>query len=131
MSTIEAVFAPDAAPESLSAAALAVDRLGSCSADYDNLTDAELLAGQRDLARARAVLDTRSAWAAKAVARRSRPELGQAGLAKQQGFLTPDALIQDLTGSTKAEARKLVDVGRMLDDTETAEAAALPWHAPI
>ena len=63
MSTIEAVFAPSAAPESLSEAALAVDRLGTCSADYDSLTDAELLDGQREIARARAVLDTRSAWA--------------------------------------------------------------------
>ena len=142
MSTIEAVSAPGAAAESLSAAALAVDRLGSCSADYDSLTDAELLAGQRDIARAHALLDTRAAWAAKAVAERSRPELGQAGLASQQGFLSPDALIQDLTGSTKAEARKLFDVGRMLADTEAAKAAdspdclfdtpvLLPWHAPI
>jgi len=33
-------------------------------------------------------------------------------------------LIQKLTGSTKAEARRLVDVGRMLADNEAAAAQA-------
>jgi len=61
---------------------------------------------------------------AKTLAQRSRWELGQSGLAAQQGFLNPEALIQDLTGSTKVESRKLVGVGRMLAEAEEAQARA-------
>ena len=99
------------AADSLVAAVAAVEGLGACSADYDALSDAELLAGQRDLARLRGLVETRSVWLAKTLAHRSRPELGQQGLAARQGFLSPDELIQTLTGSTRADARKLVDVG--------------------
>ncbi|WP_166785651.1 MULTISPECIES: DUF222 domain-containing protein [Cryobacterium] len=42
---------------------------------------------------------------------------GHSGLAAQQGFLSPEALIQNSTGSTKNEAFKLV--------------AKVPWRAPI
>jgi hypothetical protein len=122
--------APDAVPEaavtadSLVAAVEAVEHLGSCSTDYDALSDTELLAGQRELARLGRLVETRQAWMAKALAHRSRPELGQQGLAAQQGFLSPDELIQNMTGSTRKDAQKLVGVGRMLADTEAADAAA-------
>jgi hypothetical protein len=132
-------------------------RWGASSADYDALTDADALAGQRSLARLQRELDTHKAWMAKTLAQRSRWELGQSGLAAQQGHLSPESLIQTLTGGTKAESRKLVDVGRMLTeieeaDTQNAEAARglptggsdpdavdsarptpvpAPWHAPI
>ena len=134
MSTIADVFAPGTAPgtvpgvavpaDSLGAAVEAVEHLGACSADYDALTDAELIAGQKDLARLRQLVETRQTWMAKTLQHRSRPELGQRGLAQQQGFLTPADLIQGLTGSTRQDARKLADVGRMLADTEAADAAA-------
>jgi len=134
MSTIADTFtsgpAFDAAPEagvaadSLVAAVEAVEHLGSCSTDYDALSDAELLAGQRELARLGRLVETRQAWMAKALAHRSRPELGQQGLAAQQGFLSPDELIQTMTGVTRKDAQKLVGVGRMLADTEAADAAA-------
>jgi len=110
--------------DSLLAAADAVTRFGACSADFDALPDAELLAAQREITRLQALTTTRSVWVAKAVAHRSRPELGQSGLAAQQGFLNPGDLMQDLTGASKADARKLADVGRMLADSEAAEAAA-------
>ncbi|WP_165788972.1 HNH endonuclease signature motif containing protein [Cryobacterium zongtaii] len=132
--TIVAVSEPGSAPDgtaptaplpgSLSAAVEAVEHLGACSADYDALSDAELIAGQRDLARLRGLVETRSVWLAKTLAHRSRRELGQQGLAARQGFLSPADLIQTLTGSTRADARKLVDVGTMLGDTEVAQAAA-------
>jgi hypothetical protein len=99
-----------------------VARLGSCSADYDALSDVEALAGQKILAQAQHELDTRKAWMAKTLAQRSRWELGQAGLAAQQGFRSPEDLIQKLTGTTRAESRKLVGVGRMLAETEEADA---------
>jgi len=139
MSTIEDIStsdpAPDAVPEagvaadSLVAAVEAVEHLGSCSTDYDALSDTELLAGQRELARLGRLVETRQAWMAKALAHRSRPELGQQGLAAQQGFLSPDELIQTMTGSTRKDAQKLVGVGRMLADTEAADAAAAAEQA--
>ncbi|TFD26320.1 DUF222 domain-containing protein [Cryobacterium cryoconiti] len=129
----------------------AVARLGSSCADYEALPDAEVLAGQKQIAAARRLLDTRSAWMAATIARRSRPELGHSGLAAQQGFLSPEALIQTVTGSTKNDAFKFVAVGTMMADAEAAEklveaavespdadpaavaefVAKLPWQAPI
>jgi len=139
MSTIEDIStsgpAFDAAPEagvaadSLVSAVEAVEHLGTCSTDYDALSDAELLAGQRELARLVRLVETRQAWMAKALAHRSRPELGQQGLAAQQGFLSPDELIQTMTGVTRKDAQKLVGVGRMLADTEAADAAAAEEQA--
>ncbi|PXA67394.1 HNH endonuclease signature motif containing protein [Cryobacterium arcticum] len=111
-----------AAGSELVAAAGQVARLGRCSTDYDRLSDADALAGQRTLARLQHELDTRKAWMAKTLAQRSRWELGQEGLAKKHGYLSPEDLIQNLTGATKADTRKLVDVGRMLAETEAADA---------
>ncbi|PXA70784.1 HNH endonuclease signature motif containing protein [Cryobacterium arcticum] len=138
MSTIADTFDPGTPPESsvpvvagaespadaLLAAADAVARLGDCSADFDALPDADLLAAQREITRLQTLTTTRSVWVATAIAERSRPELGQKGLAKQQGFLNPGDLMQDLTGASKADAHKLIDVGRMLADSAAAEAAA-------
>ncbi|WP_130177823.1 HNH endonuclease signature motif containing protein [Cryobacterium sp. SO1] len=118
-----AALSADSLPRPLIAAVEAVEHLGACSADYDALSDAELIAGQKDLARLRGLVETRSVWLAKTLAHRSRPELGQRGLAARQGFLSPAELIQTLTGSTRADARKLVDVGTMLGDAEAAQAA--------
>ncbi|TFC83864.1 DUF222 domain-containing protein [Cryobacterium cheniae] len=129
----------------------AVARLGASCADYEALADAEVLAGQKQIAAARRLLDTRSAWMAATIARRSRPELGHSGLAAQQGFLSPEALIQKWTGSSKGDAYKLVAVGTMMADTEAADKlveaavgsptadaadiaefeAKVPWQAPI
>jgi hypothetical protein len=77
----------------------------------------------------RQLVETRQTWMAKTLQHRSRPELGQQGLAQQQGFLTPADLIQDFTGSTRQDARKLIDVGRMLADTEAADAATADQEA--
>lgn len=129
MSTIADTFGPGTPPgpsapaDALLVAAGAVARFGASSADFDALTDPELLAAQRDITRLQSLTATRSVWVAKAVAERSRPELGQQGLARQQGFLSAGDLMQDLTGSSKADAWKLVDVGRMLTATDAAEAA--------
>jgi hypothetical protein len=122
-STIADTFA-GSGDDALVDAAGEVARLGSCSSDYDALSDAAVLAGQKTLAQAQRELDTRKAWMAKTLSQRSRWELGQSGLAAQQGFLNPEALIQELTGTTKVESRKLVGVGRMLAEAEEAQAQA-------
>ena len=107
--------------EDLRQATDAVARLGSSCADYEALADAKVLAGQSQIAAARRLLDTRSAWMAATIARRSRPELGHSGLAAQQGFLSPETLIQKSTGSTRNDAYKLLAVGTMMADAEAAE----------
>jgi hypothetical protein len=138
--------------EELRQAADAVAVLGSSSADLAALPDAEALAGQRRIADLLRLSNTFAAWMAATIAERSRPELGHSGLAAQQGFLSPEALIQNWTGSSKGDAYKLVAVGTMMADTEAAERlveAALdspdgepvgdpvallglvPWQAPI
>ncbi|WP_166785077.1 DUF222 domain-containing protein [Cryobacterium sp. Hz7] len=110
------------------------------------------------MAGARRLLDTYAALMAATIARRSRPELGHSGLAAQQGFLSPEALIQNWTGSSMGDAYKLVAVGTMMADTEAADSwskrrsrrsrrptpdadadavdvaaftARVPWQAPI
>ncbi|WP_104102799.1 hypothetical protein [Cryobacterium sp. M96] len=107
--------------DDLRQAADAVALLGSSSADLAALPDAEALAGQKRIACARRLLDTYAALMAATIARRSRPELGHSGLAAQQGFLSPEALIQNWTGSSKGDAYKLVAVGTMMADTEAAD----------
>ncbi|TFC88004.1 DUF222 domain-containing protein [Cryobacterium sinapicolor] len=137
--------------EDLRQAADAVALLGSSSADLAALPDADVLTGQTRIASARRLLDTYSVWMAATIAERSRPELGHSGLAAQQGFLSPEALIQKWTGSSKGDAYKLVAVGTMMADAEAAEKrveaalsspdrdaaevagfeAKVPWQAPI
>ncbi|KQP56831.1 hypothetical protein ASF51_02725 [Agreia sp. Leaf283] len=51
---------------------------------------------------------------------RSRRELGGAGLAKAEGFANPQTLIAALTGSTKADARKIDHLGKSLMDASPA-----------
>src|SRR5512141_4693 len=106
--------------EELRQAADAVAVLGSSSADLASLPDAEVLAGQKRIANLMRVGNTFAAWMAATIAERSRPELGQSGLAAQQGFLSPEALIQNSAGSSKSDAHKLVAVGTMMADTEAA-----------
>ena len=115
--------------DGLLAAVQSVSALGVTRADYAALADAEVLAGQKALAVLERELDTRKAWMAGVLAERSRYELGQSGLAAQQGYLSPEALIQDLTGGSKNDAYKLVRVGAMLAETEAAETAAAAARA--
>jgi hypothetical protein len=107
--------------DQLRQAADAVARLGCSSADLESLPDAAVLTGQRQIAEARRLVETYAAWMAATIARRSRPELGHSGLAAQQGFLSPEAMIQNVTGSSRNDAYKLVAVGTMLAQTEAAD----------
>ncbi|MBG6056892.1 hypothetical protein RCH16_000078 [Cryobacterium sp. MP_M5] len=110
--------------EQLRQAADAVALLGCSSADLAALPDAAVLTGQREIAEARRLLEMYAAWMAATIADRSRPELGHSGLAAQQGFLSPEAMIQKVTGSSKNEAFKLVAVGTMLAQAEAADRQA-------
>ncbi|MCI4657411.1 HNH endonuclease signature motif containing protein [Cryobacterium zhongshanensis] len=102
----------------------AVAALGRSSADYDALSDEQVLAGHALIADSRRALETRAAWMAATLARRSRPELGGKGLAARKGFRTPEDLLQTISGSSKGDAVKLLGVGRLVAETDAAEKAA-------
>jgi len=115
------------APASASVTVLvpdAVAALGASSADYDALSDEQVLAGQALIADSRRALETCAAWMAATLARRSRPELGGQGLAARQGFRSPEDLLQGISGSSKGDAAKFLAVGRLLAETDAAEKAA-------
>ena len=70
--------------------------------DLARLGDDELLAVQVDIAAARRKVDAAAAAVASEIARRSRPDLGYAGLAQRTGARTPDRLIASVTGCRSA-----------------------------
>ncbi|WP_345751742.1 HNH endonuclease signature motif containing protein [Microbacterium rhizophilus] len=77
--------------------------------------------------------------AAGVVASRSAREVGHGGLAQSRGHRNAVTLVQELSGSTRAEAVKHVRLGEALLEAVLAERAqveieperAAPWHAPI
>lgn len=77
-------------------------------------------------------------------ARRSSREAGHGGMAQKRGHRNTASLVQELTGSTKADAAKHVRLGESLLDaavpvvptaTEDEEHVSVdlaePWHAPL
>lgn len=92
--------------------------------ELQSLTDAELLAVQADIAAWCRQGAAAAALVAGEVARRCAVGLGQDGLAQRAGLRTPEALIQQVTGVTRVEARGLLRVGEMLT-------AGAPWLAEV
>ncbi|MEV7632890.1 DUF222 domain-containing protein [Microbacterium sp. NPDC089318] len=75
--------------------------------------------------------------AAGVIAARSTRDAGQSGLAQSRGHRTAASLLQDLTGSTKADAARKVRVGESLltsapaVEMPDAEPPAPAWDAPL
>lgn len=82
--------------------------------------------------------------ASGAVAARSSRESGHGGLAQKRGHRSAVSLIQDLTGTSRADASKQVRLGESLaaalgggsaagreTDAEPVSAPARPWHAAL
>jgi hypothetical protein len=120
----------------LIASADALAALGGSSADIDALDDASLLAGQRLFSDLQRLTQTYAVWIAAAIARRSDHSLGYEGLAKKNGFISPEALIQAVSGGTKADSVKFVQLGEMValadDAAKSPELADLArWQTPI
>jgi len=80
------------------------------------LSDEALMQTQRSLAEIRRRVDAWSASVAAEIARRSRHELGEAGLARRLGARTPELLVQRLSGTTTHEAHTMVRVGTLLSE---------------
>ena len=89
------------------------------------VSDAELIALQQAHAEIRRIVDARQAHLAGIVARRSRPELGQSGLAQRTGARTPEQFVQQVTGVSRREAGTMVRVGALID-AATSVPGALP-----
>ena len=80
----------------------------------ETLSDEALMAAQRSLAEVRRRVDAWSAAVAAEISRRSRHELGEAGLARRLGARTPELLVQRLSGASTHEAHTMVRVGAMI-----------------
>ncbi|MDQ1526143.1 MAG: hypothetical protein QOG18_756, partial [Microbacteriaceae bacterium] len=115
---------------SLDAVVSASQRVASQSAAAHELSAKALIAAQGAIAGARRDLDASAAVVAGQIALRSRPEAGHAGLAQQEGFRTPEALVQHATGSTAREAMTLVRVGGMIRDSMIHDSTANETGAP-
>lgn len=76
-----------------------------------DLTRAELLQASDAIGVLQRCLDGVHAELAAAIAHESRPELGAASLAKQQGFRNPAAMIASTVGGSTGDAARLVKVG--------------------
>lgn len=105
-------------PKALESVVASVDALVAawCAADVagevvDASGAAPLVRLNAAVAEAKRVLDAAHAEVAARIARASRPELGRAGLARAQGFRTPEAMISAATGANPGSSRKLVKVG--------------------
>ncbi|HEY5320842.1 MAG TPA: DUF222 domain-containing protein, partial [Galbitalea sp.] len=115
---------------SLLESAAAVAALGGGQGDIDLLDDASVLAGLALVREHEQHLQAYKLWLATAVTRRSSYELGYSGLARRNGAATPGLLIQSISGSTMAEANKLVQLGAMTIEVEDAAARASLDSAP-
>ena len=135
--------APAPAPAALADTAAALAAFGLGFDDIDVLDDDSLLAAQRvhtELVRA---VETYAVWIASAIAKRSTHPQGYSGLAKKNGFLTAEELIQSISGATSADTKKLVQMGRIVGgaagttsshafgDESAGQGEALPWRAVV
>lgn len=89
--------------------------------DLAALSDSALLAAVSDLEAAGRQIDVAKARYSSEVARRSRRELGNAGLAAQQGFLSAETLLRSVTRTGLREAARRIRVGALLTDVAAAE----------
>ncbi len=102
----------------------ALAQVAATLASVAGLASDELLDLQSAVGEHGRVLARLSTLAAGEIARRSHRDLGYSGLAQSTGFRTAEDLIQSVTGSTRAEATKLVRVGAIMQSSEG-------WYAPL
>lgn len=101
----------------------ALEGLSRSAAEYQQLTDAELLQLSTITASIHRLSSTHSTLVAGDIARRSARELGYEGLAQRSGFRSPEELLR-ATGATATEASRAVRVGTLVHDTR-------PWMQPV
>ncbi|MCU1407738.1 MAG: endonuclease [Glaciihabitans sp.] len=102
--------------------ATAVAAFGGSATEVDALDDERVMAGYKASVAHQRKMESVTAWYAASIARRSARELGNAGLARTEGFPNAEALIQATSGSSWQDAAKLVKIGTMMADVDTAAA---------
>jgi hypothetical protein len=105
--------------ESFASTAQSVVALGLDSAGLAALPDDALLAAHSVLADHRRHADAYAAWLAGEIARRSSKDAGYSGLAQRKGFGSAEAMLQNLSPVTRAEATRLVATGALMSATPT------------
>jgi hypothetical protein len=107
------------------------------------LTTDELKTFMRLASAAKNAADRVLACGAAEIHRRSRRELGPAGLAKAEGHVNPQTMIAQLTGCSRNEAKKIDSLGRSLmqasplprpaevPDPDHEIQVSAPWHAAL
>jgi hypothetical protein len=88
--------------------------------DLSTLSSEQLKTFMRLAATLRHEVDRVLACGSAEINQRSRREYGAGGLAKSEGYVNPQSLIAALTGSTKADARKIDHLGKSLMDASPA-----------
>lgn len=109
------------------ATAAVVAQLG----EFSVMGDEALLSAQRSIGEHQRRLDLIAARSAAEIARRSSAELGFSGLARRNGFVNAEALLQSVTGSTRAEAVKFVRVGELMTVPASSDTGELTWQAAL
>ena len=118
---------------------------GLDAASFAGLSDGEVQAGFTAITLLQGEVAKCQALSAAEIARRSDRALGRDGLAWRAGHVNPEAMLQFLGGGSRVEARRLVEVGTMMAQTQAAHeldrlnehnpALALPvqppWHGPL
>lgn len=107
--------------------------------DIASLDAHALVSAQAAVAQARRGVEVLMSALAAETARRSAPEL-RGGLAKDQGFRSPQQMIANVTGGSLADARRLMEAGGALLEpeeivvsnasAEAGEASAVPTPTP-
>ncbi|SDS34701.1 HNH endonuclease [Microterricola viridarii] len=92
------------------------------AASYDGLGDDDLLGTMTALSQHASTVQRQLALTSASLARRSEREAGAQGLAHRLGHSSPGALVQKLTGGSRADAQTLLSTGLMLAETEAADA---------
>jgi hypothetical protein len=109
------------------ATAAAVAQLG----EFCDLGDDELIEAQRSIGMHRRQLDLIAARCAAEIARRSSAESGFGGLARRNGFVNAEALVQSVTGSTRADAVKFVRVGELITAPASPVTGEITWQSTL
>lgn len=111
----------------------AVESLEEVWADVGSaaeLSRSQLLEAHRAMGLVQRRLDGIHAELAASIARESRPELGAASLAKEQGFRSPATMIAATTGGSTGDAARLVKVGEATAPRANLIGEALPPRYP-
>ncbi|MFT4136663.1 DUF222 domain-containing protein [Microbacterium sp.] len=121
------------------------DDAEDAAAAVSGLCDDDVAAVIRDAGALARAAERLGIVASGVAARRSTREAGHKGLAQKRGHRNTVSLVQELTGSTRADAAKHVRLGESLLEATTpgrpededgaatpaTEEPAEPWHAPL